>query len=289
MLYIVNKQSQLKFCETNSKWQLIAIDQYEFDSSIILSFLKGLQNVDFERSFIIMPIQINEGALQIYHELGAPKQAILNHLPYLLEALPSPKVDNLLNLIAMTLCERSIILVSDRLDQLTSSILSLVELLNPMTWQFILAPILPETLLDRLDAPVPFIAGITTESFQKLNKMDFEFMGSYTWMFLQDKVVYETEFDQMMIGKWLSDHGPIVEQLERQFNQDEDIFETEIYINLIRLLVVEGAIKSAIAKEYDFVPPHKSRVNRKFIESNDLIGRVQQSQMFRQYIDSIKE
>jgi len=50
-------------------------------------------------------------------------------------------------------------------------------------------PLLPGTLLDHLDAPVPILVGVTQESFEILQSeydFDSEYMESKTWVFLDE-------------------------------------------------------------------------------------------------------
>lgn len=60
------------------------------------------------------------------------------------------------------LLEKKIFFVSDSQIVIGYVIESLLSFLYPLKWEHVILPILPEKLLQLLDAPVPLIAGIPT-------------------------------------------------------------------------------------------------------------------------------
>lgn len=56
--------------------------------------------------------------------------------------------------------EKSVIFVSDNLPLLSSAVLGMQCFLNPFKWCHVSIPILPKSLLDMIEAPVPFILGL---------------------------------------------------------------------------------------------------------------------------------
>ncbi|GAM20017.1 hypothetical protein SAMD00019534_031920 [Acytostelium subglobosum LB1] len=60
------------------------------------------------------------------------------------------------------LLEKKIIFYSKSLKNLTSVIFSMVSLLKPFVYQSVLLPIIPDSLQDVINAPVPFIIGMIT-------------------------------------------------------------------------------------------------------------------------------
>lgn len=69
-------------------------------------------------------------------------------------------IDNITFLISCILTERRLIFYSNSLQVLSECIHSLLALIYPFRWQNIFVPILPESLLNYLCAPLPFIIGI---------------------------------------------------------------------------------------------------------------------------------
>jgi hypothetical protein len=64
------------------------------------------------------------------------------------------------------ICERKILFVSDQLSLLTVFAEILCSLLFPMKWSHLYIPLLPRSLGAMLDAPMPFLCGISRENFQ---------------------------------------------------------------------------------------------------------------------------
>ena len=52
----------------------------------------------------------------------------------------------------------------------SSLILGLESLLRPFKWTMALVPVLPEQLLDTIEAPFPLLAGITRENFEQVSQ-----------------------------------------------------------------------------------------------------------------------
>jgi hypothetical protein len=64
------------------------------------------------------------------------------------------------------ICERKILFVSDQLSLLTVFAEILCSLLFPVKWSHLYIPLLPRSLGAMLDAPMPFLFGISRENFQ---------------------------------------------------------------------------------------------------------------------------
>lgn len=62
-------------------------------------------------------------------------------------------------------CERKVLLVSDQLSLLTVCAEILSSLLFPMKWSHLYIPVLPRSLSPMLDAPMPYLCGISRENF----------------------------------------------------------------------------------------------------------------------------
>ncbi|KAL7544800.1 hypothetical protein ACHAWF_008159 [Thalassiosira exigua] len=62
-------------------------------------------------------------------------------------------------------CERKVLLVSGQLTLLTACAEILCSLLFPMRWNHLYVPVLPRALSPMLDAPMPYLCGISRENF----------------------------------------------------------------------------------------------------------------------------
>lgn len=81
--------------------------------------------------------------------------------------------DDIIRLFECCLLERKMLFVSKRFTALTTIAEAMRDLLKPMQWSHVYAPILPRRMLDHLECPTPFIIGIHTDyAFKK----DFPFV-----------------------------------------------------------------------------------------------------------------
>ncbi|KAJ8437334.1 hypothetical protein Cgig2_015065 [Carnegiea gigantea] len=69
----------------------------------------------------------------------------------------SLRLEHVLTLFAGALLEKQIVFVCSNLGILSASVLSLIPLIRPYQWQSLLMPVLPNDMLDFLEAPVPYI------------------------------------------------------------------------------------------------------------------------------------
>ncbi|XP_022991951.1 uncharacterized protein LOC111488447 isoform X1 [Cucurbita maxima] len=68
-------------------------------------------------------------------------------------------LETVLQLVAVILLEKQVIVVCPNLGLLSATVLSLVPMICPFQWQSLFLPVLPGKMFDLLDAPVPFIVG----------------------------------------------------------------------------------------------------------------------------------
>ncbi|CAA0821386.1 DENN (AEX-3) domain-containing protein [Striga hermonthica] len=86
----------------------------------------------------------------------------------------SLRLEHVLTLFAGALLEKQILIVCSNLGVLSAIVLSVIPLIRPYHWQSLLMPVLPNDMLDFLDAPVPYIVGVrnkTTEVQAKLTNV----------------------------------------------------------------------------------------------------------------------
>ncbi|XP_065849446.1 uncharacterized protein [Euphorbia lathyris] len=83
----------------------------------------------------------------------------------------SLRLENILTLVAGALLEKPIVFVCSNLGILSASVLSMIPLIRPYQWQSLLMPILPDEMLDFLDAPVPYIVGVKNKTSEVQSKL----------------------------------------------------------------------------------------------------------------------
>ncbi|KAL5212660.1 hypothetical protein ABZP36_023507 [Zizania latifolia] len=74
------------------------------------------------------------------------------------------RLEHVMTLFAATLLEKQIVIACSNLGILSASVLSIIPLIRPYQWQSLLIPVLPNDMLDFLDAPVPYIVGVQNKS-----------------------------------------------------------------------------------------------------------------------------
>lgn len=84
-------------------------------------------------------------------------------------------IPNIITLFEYALSESRIILVSSHTSMLQLASAALTSLLYPMKWAGVLIPVLPARLLQALEAPCPYIAGVE-KRYEKLELPDDDFV-----------------------------------------------------------------------------------------------------------------
>lgn len=83
----------------------------------------------------------------------------------------SLRLENVLTMLAGALLEKQIVIVCSNLGILSASVLSIIPLIRPYQWQSLLMPVLPNDMLDFLDAPVPYIVGVKNKTSEVQSKL----------------------------------------------------------------------------------------------------------------------
>jgi hypothetical protein len=85
---------------------------------------------------------------------------------YSFELLLSLKPERILFLITALLLERKIILIKEKFGDIALIMESLVSLLNPLKWNFPFITYLTPKLVDCLEAPFPYIIGVSRKIWE---------------------------------------------------------------------------------------------------------------------------
>ena len=80
--------------------------------------------------------------------------------------------------------EKSIVFVSSDSGVTSACVLALHCLLRPLKWPNLMIPLIPESLMELLEAPIPVLAGVNYVQAQKRNELD-----SVIWVMLDEKNV----------------------------------------------------------------------------------------------------
>lgn len=95
--------------------------------------------------------------------------------PMFLSALSA---DTFLKILYAIMLEKSVIFVSDNLPLLSSATLGMQSFLHPFKWSYVQIPILPRSLVDMVEAPMPFIVGLLKSHLNEVPSLTDRMRGS---------------------------------------------------------------------------------------------------------------
>ncbi|XXQ34572.1 UDENN domain-containing protein [Plasmodiophora brassicae] len=107
--------------------------------------------------------------------------------------------DTLVLILDLALREHSVIVVSDNLSLVSASVFAIVVMIAPLQWQGVLLPILPQSMEEFLQAPVPFIAGVQRLPAQIASSDDLD-DNVAVWFPEQDDIWLPRRFHGRMPG-----------------------------------------------------------------------------------------
>ncbi|XP_066332627.1 uncharacterized protein [Miscanthus floridulus] len=81
------------------------------------------------------------------------------------------RLEHVMTLFAAALLEKQIVIVCSNLGMLSASVLSILPLIRPYRWHSLLMTVLPNDMMDFLDAPVPYIVGVQNKTSDVLNRL----------------------------------------------------------------------------------------------------------------------
>lgn len=94
---------------------------------------------------------------------------LLWHAPMFLSAVTA---DDFYKILCAMLLEKSIIFVSDNLSLLSSAVLGMQCFLAPFRWCHVAIPILPKSLVEMIEAPMPIIVGLLHTHLEQMPNMN---------------------------------------------------------------------------------------------------------------------
>ena len=82
------------------------------------------------------------------------------------------KLPTLINVLILLLLERSVLIIGDKIEEVSACTFALKSLLCPYKWSSIFLPSLSEDMMDFITSPVPFIAGMIGKNIDCLNNIE---------------------------------------------------------------------------------------------------------------------
>ena len=212
-------------------------------------------------------------------------------------------LETLYSVWSAVLLERSIVFVSSDLPKLSQAMLGIKSLLTPFRWCHVMIPVLPAALIDIIDAPVPFLVGISARQFKTIERDRFD-----------DKVVVQLDEGKLIPGseeirqpefkglkktlatlyRKFEQKGEVLEDLSVTLASKEDESKACVKIcNLIRAAFRKHVIGSFPSKpRYDvdgFIDIQNYQENViKWGRQDDqqFLQRFVETQMFVQYVET---
>ncbi|KAL4195829.1 hypothetical protein AMTRI_Chr04g180270 [Amborella trichopoda] len=108
---------------------------------------------------------------EAHNALFSEEEAIALSVWTIASICGSLRLENILTMFAGALLEKQIVVVCSNLGILSAVVLSIVPLIRPYQWQSLLMPVLPNDMLDFLDAPVPYIVGVKNKTAEVQSKL----------------------------------------------------------------------------------------------------------------------
>jgi len=135
------------------------------------------------------------------------ENSLMNQLPLLdinFAILPRHfSLENAIKLVNTIILEHNVLFVSSQTEKLTQIAESIMALMFPFDYQLVYIPVLPETMVEFLNSPVPFVSGIHTRLYEQA----IEGVGKDTCIANIDTgiIEFKDEVDGKYVGKPESD------------------------------------------------------------------------------------
>ncbi|UXI21706.1 OPA3-like protein [Sarcoptes scabiei] len=189
---------------------------------------------------------------------------------------------NMITIFASMLNERRIVMVSEKLNRLSACVQAANTLIYPMQWQHIFIPLLPNTLMDYLTAPMPFLIGVPQETFDEHVKVNE--LGEIVLLNV-DTNQLTTPFDDVSIIP-----SDVLHQLRKSFKNSSSLFGDGLCRAFLKVLVMLiGGYREALR----IIPGEEISFDREAFVANVrgtskqlFLDNMLQLQIFQQFIES---
>ncbi len=85
--------------------------------------------------------------------------------------LQTVKPEKIIQLFTALLLERKVVLIKEKIGDIALIMQSLISLLNPFTWHFTIITYLTEELVEFLEAPVPYLIGVSKKTWEEIGQI----------------------------------------------------------------------------------------------------------------------
>ncbi|XKL60307.1 hypothetical protein PGB90_001323 [Kerria lacca] len=186
---------------------------------------------------------------------------------------------NMMIIFASMLYERRIIFTSKKLSRLSACVQSANALLYPMSWQHIFIPVLPQSLIDYLLAPMPYLIGLPHSLIKNIKRND---LGDVVILDADNNAV-ETPFHDLE-----SLPADVVHNLQKQLRNRASVLGDGVSRAFLRALVqliggYRDALKISQGKKITF--SQEAFVESRPSSIQPFLKKMLELQIFQQFIE----
>lgn len=118
---------------------------------------------------------------------------------------------NLAQILVAILCDISIIIVSSDLNLLSRFCFALLSSIRPLEWKLLFIPILPSSLFETLQSPSPYIVGLHSSLFDKIQSI---YIDDHVLINIDDNIL---EYNSSIpLPKWVVPHSNLLSNLSQK-------------------------------------------------------------------------
>jgi DENN domain-containing protein 3 len=85
--------------------------------------------------------------------------------------LQTLRPEKIIQLVTCLLLERKVVLIKQQIGDIALIMQALIALMNPFTWHFTIITYLTHDMVDFLEAPVPYLIGVSTKTWEMLGQV----------------------------------------------------------------------------------------------------------------------
>jgi DENN domain-containing protein 5 len=141
----------------------------------------------------------------------------------------SLSAEHVVDIFLALLAEKKVLLISKSKALLTHACVAFLSFLFPFSWKHVLIPILPRSMIDVLDAPVPFLIGADPSIFSSSNPLSDDLLETgYEDTYASVEIpqeVYRVNLDMGLMVEDKKMKHKAVAQLKARLKKATDHFE----------------------------------------------------------------
>ena len=143
----------------------------EYQSKLSLPSDVNTKRINKVRKYEMIALDLNFSFPAIVYSLPLPQTSNEYGIAQLILRFKLPM---LLNVLILLLLERSVLIIGDKSEDVSSCAFALLDLLKPYKWASVFLPSLSEDMIDFVTAPVPFIAGMVGKDEAALKRIEMD-------------------------------------------------------------------------------------------------------------------